>query len=99
MATKLINLTKSTLWISKEIHIPPSGTIAKTYPEEEGNSTINVDGEEVIIIRNKVINIPAPEEGVIYVVRATAAAAAHRPDVVTPVVDSMGKFLGFRKFV
>lgn len=98
MATKLINLTKSTLWISKEIHIPPSGTIAKTYPED-GETIINIAGEEVTITSNKVINIPDPEPGVIYVVRATAAAAAHRTDVVTPVVDHTGKFLGFRKFV
>lgn len=78
---KFINLTPHAIKLNDGTEIAPSGTIARVnseYTEFNGNGVCQV-------VFGDVQNLPAPQEGVLYIVSGMVAAAAKdRSDLVAP---------------
>lgn len=104
MMKKLVNLTPHPIVVlgpDGEITIPASGTVARCSEVSEVIGELN----GVPVIRKsfgQVVNLPEPEEGVVYIVSALVAQAAKdRDDVVFPgnlVRDDQGNIKGLNAF-
>jgi hypothetical protein len=98
----LINLTPHPITdVVAGLKIPPSGEVARVETSQEVSKTITVNGKKVTIYRTKYNgepNLPAPQEGVYYIVSAVvinalAERGIERDDVIAPhllVRDSGG---------
>jgi hypothetical protein len=87
----------------------PAGPVARAAQRDERVGELEINGTKVPLIRTvfgEPTDLPAPEDGTMYVVSiitAQAAKAAGRPTndlLITsdPVRDAAGKFIGVRKF-
>ena len=78
--TKFINLTPHTINLNNGAAYAASGVVARV-----ANAHTPFDENGVASIEwGEVTGLPAPQEGVIYIVSALVAQAAKRPDVVSP---------------
>jgi hypothetical protein len=88
---KLINLTPHAITLhvdERDITVPPSGVIARVASTPGKPGVIEVDG--VVIPVNgiptfgEVENLPAPEDGIGFIVSGLVASRASRADVFSP---------------
>lgn len=104
---RLINLTPHplTIWSGEAIVINqrPDGPMARCAETRTAADAVTVDGHELpvsVVGFGEVTGLPAPQDGVLYVVsRATAEAVPDRADVVYPdgqVRDEQGRIVGCR---
>lgn len=106
---QLINLTPHPLTlIAKDgtvlLNQPPDGPMARCVEDRRELGTVTLPGGASVPLRSvgfgAVTGLPAPRDGVLYVVsRATAEAANGRADVVYPdeqVRDAKGNIIGCR---
>ena len=99
---KFVNLTPHEVRIingDSDIVIPTSGVVARAKVVQE--LIFNLDGIPVYKnVYGETIGLPAPSEGVIYIVSALAAqGCSNREDVFVPndsVRDENGKIVGCR---
>ena len=100
---RLVNLTPHDIHIivdGTSLTIPKTGDLARAKEEVFNEGCIEVEGLQVPVVRKEfgeIINLPAPEEGTIYIVSAIVATAANRDDVVcpgNPVRDESGNIIG-----
>jgi hypothetical protein len=105
----LINLTPHPLTLIGHdgtvlLNQPPDGPMARCAEDRRDVGTITLPDGATVPLRTvgfgTVTDLPAPRDGVLYVVsRATAEAAADRDDVVYPdeqVRDDEGRIIGCR---
>lgn len=106
---KLVNLTPHAITVisddDEKFEITPSGTVARVATHK--TQVAEIDG--IPVYRQtfgEVEGLPAPEQGVCYVVSALVLSALNgaRPDVLAPdtgaaVRDEAGRILGVRGFV
>lgn len=107
---KIINLTPHEIIIitkeGVEMHIPPSGIIARCTTTREVEEIINVDGVEIPINRTvfgTVENLPDPQPDTLYIVSTIVANAVKgkRNDIIIPddtIRDEQGRIIGARAF-
>jgi hypothetical protein len=77
---KFVNLTPHTINITNGAAYEASGVVARV-----ANAHTPFDENGVASIEwGEVTGLPAPQDGVIYIVSALVAQAAKRPDVVSP---------------
>lgn len=106
---ELINLTPHPLTLigpdgTVLLSQAPDGPMARCAEDRREVGTVTLPGGATIPLRTvgfgTVTNLPAPRDGVLYVVsRATAEAAGRRDDVVYPdeqVRDKDGRIIGCR---
>ena len=96
---RIVNLTKWPVTILGHETIPASGQQAfvPTYTESCGS----LDGMSVIeVLYKDAVNLPAPEEGVAYIVaRVVAEMYPDRGDLYYPsgkITDASGNVVGYR---
>ena len=101
----IINLTPHALSLHGEsgiINVPPSGTVARLAVTRQALSPVTVDGVVLSVNRptlGEVTDLPAPQDGTIFVASALVAEAAGRADVMSPgelVRDDAGRPVGAR---
>lgn len=103
---RLVNLTPHPVTLlvgDRTLMIPPEPTPARCSETRSVVGTVEVDGLEVPVTRvgfGQVQGLPAPREGVLYVVsRMVAEACRDRADLVIPddlVRDAEGRIIGAR---
>lgn len=105
---QLINLTPHPLTIIGKdgtvlVNQAPDGPMARCAEDRRDVGTVTAGGHSIPLRQvgfGRVTGLPAPRQGVLYVVsRATAEAATGRDDVVYPdeqVRDSDGRIIGCR---
>jgi len=101
---EVINLTPHAVVLTaagKEVTIPPSGTVARVTTEEKESGSVAIDGIVVPLLQTKhgaVENLPAPEDGTIYIVSSMIVAAApERTDCFAParlIRNEAGQIIG-----
>jgi hypothetical protein len=99
---KFINLTPHEIRLNNGVVIPPSGTVARV-----SSSHTPFDENGVCQVQfGEITGLPSPQDGVIYVVSGMVAAAAKRPDVVSPATghpeakrDERGQIVSVPGFV
>ena len=115
---KLVNLTPHPLTLQGEdtkVTIPPSGKVARVVEEQRGSALLAFQGDKVnddlipiysvpivdLAVR-KVVDLPDPEDGTLYIVSrpVALALAGTRADVVVPddfVRDDQGRIIAARR--
>jgi len=103
---KLVNLTPHEIVLMPapggEIHIPPSGTVARCETCREAKGVVGVCGTLIPINRTTfgaITGLPDPAPDTLYIVSAVVAQAARRDDVVIvddAVRDEAGRIIGAR---
>ena len=98
---QFINLTPHTINITNGAAYAASGVVARV-----ANAHTPFDADGVASIEwGEVTGLPAPQEGVLYIVSALVAQAAKRPDVVSPasghpnVIRNNGQIVSVPGFV
>lgn len=90
---KLVNLTQHTVTLldhddpMRHVEVHPDGQAARVQSDMHIDEFFTVDGVRIPVISvhdRRLLNLPEPEEGVLYIVSGLVAAAAQRPDVVSP---------------
>lgn len=89
---RVVNLTQHRITLfditgEHHVHVDPSANTARVNSEMKTDEYIVVDGIQIPIIsvsNRQILNLPEPEDGVLYVVSGLVASEAHRPDVVSP---------------
>lgn len=90
---RIVNLTQHPVTLldvddpMRHIEVPPTGVSIRVQSDINTDEVIEVDGIRIPLISvhdRKVLNLPDPEEGVLYIVSGLVAAEVHRPDVVSP---------------
>lgn len=111
---RLVNLTPHEIVISpagaQELRLPPSGQVARVETEQVLDGLAMVDGLPISIVRTRfrhIVDLPPPEEGVLYLAStlvAQAAAERGRRDVVAPdtgpasaIRDEEGRIVAVRR--
>ena len=77
----------------------PSEGIARVSMEARSVSVEGLPVPAVVQVPGEITGLPAPAEGVVFIVSAMVANAANRPDVAHPaefVRDEDGKIIGAR---
>lgn len=99
---KIVNLTPHDLDIytltGDVVHVPRTGKTARVFEVREPAGTIDGIGIETVY-PGKVVGIPDPEDGVVYVVSSIVSSASGRPDVFAPgqlIRDEEGRPIGCR---
>jgi hypothetical protein len=99
---KFINLTPHEIRLNDGRVLPPSGTVARVSSahspfDENGVCQVNF---------GEIAGLPSPQDGVLYIVSGMVAAAAKRPDVVSPATghpeakrDERGQIVSVPGFV
>lgn len=84
--TKVFNLTPHdlTIWFGDEVRIiPKSGKVARIQIQSENAG--QVMGIPVVLSSDrKIVGLPAPEKGTVYLVSSVVAKSVMRPDVLSP---------------
>ena len=114
---KLVNLTPHPLTLQGEgaqVTIPPSGKVARVVEEQRASALLAFQGDKVddlipiysvplvdLSVR-KVVDLPDPEDGTLYIVSrpVALALAGTRADVVVPddfVRDDQGRIIAARR--
>ncbi|NNG67530.1 hypothetical protein [Caldanaerobacter subterraneus] len=104
---KLVNLTPHEITLileGGELHIPPSGTVARCTTNRVTVEEVHIDGLKIPINKTEfgeVENLPEPEEGTYFIVSAIVAQAmsGKRSDLLIPddaVRDEQGRIVGAR---
>jgi len=111
---KLVNLTPHTINVisftsGTSVALPPTGTVARCATKSRTVGTVAVVGtakENIALFRveyGEVVDLPAPEEGTLFVVSALVRSAVPaRDDVASPgdlVRDEKGQPIGCRGLV
>lgn len=110
---KLVNVTPHEIVIrptdGQEIRLPPSGTVARVDTVQQDAGLAIVDDALITIVSTRfgnIVDLPPPEEGVLYVAStlvAQAAAERGRRDVVAPdtgptaIRDEAGRIVAVRR--
>ena len=100
---KIINLTPHPITFPEAgVTVAPSGTVARVKEEIISTSSLNNSSILVATVATgKVIDLPDPQPGVIYIVsRPVALAVIGRPDVFVPddfIRDENGRIIGARR--
>jgi len=108
MEVKLVNLTPHEIVVLRddwELHIPPSGTVARCETKRVVIGNLNVDGHSVPVNKTtfgKVDGLPAPAKDTLYIVASLVAqAVSNRDDLIIPddsVRDDKGRIIGVKSF-
>lgn len=109
---EIVNLTphEVNVWVPREgggkkiLDIPPSGNVARMHITAEKAGT--VFGIPVVLsVGRKILGLPAPKKGVLYLVSSVIAREVRRPDVVSPdttddgaIKDGSGNIVGVTRF-
>ena len=114
---KLVNLTPHPITLQGEdtkVTIPPSGKVARVVEEQRASALLAFQGDKVddlipiysvplvdLSVR-KVVDLPDPEDGTLYIVSrpVALALAGTRADVVVPddfVRDDQGRIIAARR--
>jgi len=114
---KLVNLTPHPLTLQGEdgqVTVPPSGKVARVIEEQRASALLAFQGDKVddlipiysvplvdLSVR-KVVDLPDPEDGTLYIVSrpVALALAGTRADVVVPddfVRDDQGRIIAARR--
>jgi len=106
MSIQLVNLTPHEIVILREdceLHIPPSGVVARCETKRETIGYIDMDNCKIPVSKTafgKVEGLPGPVEGKFYIVSSIVAQAARdRKDLLIPddsVRDNQGRIIGVR---
>lgn len=102
---KVVNLTPHLVTVGPgsphAITFPPSGVLARIRELKGDPSWVSVDGRPVplrpISYADEIDGLPAPIDGVLYLVSRVTAAATDRPDLVFPqdeLRDDSGQIIG-----
>lgn len=78
--TQYVNLTPHIVRLNSGGEFPPSGAVARVVAHY---SIFDADGVAEVVF-GKVENLPAPQDGTIFITSALVAQAAKRRDVVAP---------------
>jgi hypothetical protein len=106
--TRIVNLTQHSINLGRSVSVPPAEKAARIVNERRIVETVNLDaaGEEVIeayeLSNPKIIGLPKPEDGTIYIVspmmRITLSLiGVDRPDVMSPYLIETVEIGGRRK--
>lgn len=110
MEKRFVNLTPHEVFLvpaaGGELHVPPSGSLARCDTERRVVDTIEVEGVRIpitMVMLGEIEGLPAPEEGTIYIVSLHAALRAARDGRVDDILvsdetirDEKGRIIGCR---
>jgi len=98
--TKIINLTPHPINLVGLGEIKPSGKPVRLEEKTEIFGSITVDAVVIPLIQKKlgrIIDLPEPQDGTVFVVSLPVAQAAHRSDVLAigeSIRDEKGNIIG-----
>jgi len=103
---KLVNLTPHPLTLQGEdgqVTVPPSGKVARAFQGNKVDDLIPIYSVPIVDLAvRKVVDLPDPEDGTVYIVSrpVALALAGTRADVVVPddfVRDDQGRIIAARR--
>jgi len=105
---RLVNLTPHNINLGRSVSVPPADKLARIVKERRIVETVNLDasGEEVIeayeLSNPRIIGLPKPEDGTIYIVSpmvriALSLMGVDRPDVMSPYLIETVEIEGRRQ--
>lgn len=105
---RLVNLAPHSINLGRSVSVPPAEKSARIVNERRIIETVNLDasGEEVIeayeLSNPRIIGLPKPEDGTIYIVSpmvriALSLMGVDRPDVMSPYLIKTVEIEGRRK--